>query len=75
MQNKLYRVFLNVELTDAARGRTEKLEVEGCELAAFSSLAEAQDFCKELAQRTAEATGESELLAEMTSPDVFSAGD
>ncbi|MEE8583384.1 MAG: hypothetical protein V3T83_00880 [Acidobacteriota bacterium] len=75
MQNKFYRVFLSVEAMDAARDQSQKLEDERCELAAFPSLAEAQDFCKELVQHTAEATGESELLAEMTSPDVFSAGD
>ncbi len=75
MQNKFYRVFLSVEVMDSARGKTRKLEDERFELAAFPSLDEAQDFCKELAQHTAEATGESELLAEMTSPDVFSAGD
>ena len=75
MQNKSYRVYLQVEVRNRARDLTDQLDKERRELATFPNLDEARSFCMEMVQRTAEATGESELLAEMTSPDVFSAGD
>ena len=75
MQDRFYRVWIEVEAINMVRHQSEKLG-ERRELATFLTLSEARDFCTEMVQRhTAQVTAETELVEEMTSPGIFSAGD
>ena len=75
MKDKLYRAWLRIEEIDEAEGYDAKL-VEQIELATFHTIEEALTYRYELSQKySPKATGESEVLGEMTSPDSFTAGD
>ena len=75
MKDKLYRAWLRIEEIEESEGYESKL-VEQIELATFHTLEEALTYRYELSQKySPKATGESEVLNQMTSPETFSAGD
>ena len=71
----MYTVRLEIGKTDPAKSRGEKVEAP-LELAAFHTLEEATLFRIEMQlDYSPLATGEMELLNQMTSPEAFTAGD
>jgi hypothetical protein len=72
---KSYRVWIRIEEVDEGEGAEAKL-VEQVEIAAFETIEEALTYRYELAQKhSPEATGESDVIGQMTSPDTLTAGD
>jgi hypothetical protein len=75
MKEKLYRAWLRIEEIDESEGYESKL-VEQVELATFHTIEEALTYRYELSQKySPKATGESEVLDQVTSPETFTAGD
>lgn len=73
MDQKYYRVWLTVE--EVEEGGENKL-VEQVELAAFHTIEQALTYRYELSQKySPRATGEAEVIGQMTSPETYSAGD
>ncbi|HSR50807.1 MAG TPA: hypothetical protein VLV83_08255 [Acidobacteriota bacterium] len=70
-----YRVWIEIEEVDGKGERTRDLEARA-ELAGFETYTQARDFCYELIEHhVPEASGERDLLEEIESCDLYSAGD
>ncbi len=75
MIESIYRVWSEIEKIERTEGRREKVD-KPVELALFHTLQEALTFRTELQLKYSPlATGEKEVLDQMTSPKEFTAGD
>ncbi|HSR70323.1 MAG TPA: hypothetical protein VLU25_20505 [Acidobacteriota bacterium] len=73
--DRCYRVWIVIEEVDGRGRRTGDRDARA-ELADFKTYSEARDFCYELIEHhVPEASGERQLLEEIESRDLYSAGD